>query len=208
MKQEISKMDMERAILHAAKELFLSEGFKNTSMRKIAAKLGVSPTTLYLYYKDKADIIHALHQYGFRILSEQFRTLENVRNPFERLKAMGRCYMSFAIENKDLYEIMFVREEPLEHVLNMSDDDPAWQEGREAYEKLMVTVKECVEMGYFKDYDVEVLALLIWSNMHGLCALSIKGHLSLAIKKLKGDVELSELLQRSFDMYVKMLENI
>lgn len=111
-KKRKHKGDLRDEILSAAKKLFLAHGYLNTSMRKIAAKVGISPTTIYLYYRDKADVIHALHQEGFKILAEQFKILENVEHPFERLKAMGRCYINFALGNRDFYELMFIMQEP------------------------------------------------------------------------------------------------
>ncbi|MEJ0102030.1 MAG: helix-turn-helix domain-containing protein [Bacteroidota bacterium] len=107
------KVDLKQSILAAAKKLFLEDGYEATSIRKIAAEIEFSPTTIYLYYKDKNEIAHALHEEGFKILSERFTVLAQVEHPFERLKAMGRIYMQFALENIDFYEIMFIMKEPL-----------------------------------------------------------------------------------------------
>lgn len=207
-KNEKPKRDLGAEIIAAARSLFLGKGYENTSMRKIAAEVGISPTTIYLYYKDKAEIVHTIHQMGFKMLSDKFKTLRYVKAPFERLKAMGRCYIAFALENPDFYEIMFILEEPLGPVQNLSDDEAGWKEGKEAYETLVEVVEACKEAGYFKGYDLGVLALLIWANMHGLCALNINGHLDLAVKNLNSEYEAEELVRRSFDMYATMLENI
>ena len=49
------KEDLKQSILDAAKKLFLTDGYGATSIRKIAAEIEFSPTTIYLYYKDKAE---------------------------------------------------------------------------------------------------------------------------------------------------------
>ncbi len=197
-------------ILSAAKKLFLENGYINTSMRKIAAEVGISPTTIYLYYKDKADVIHALHQEGFKILSEQFKTLENVEHPFERLKAMGRCYINFALDNPDFYDIMFIMREPLEHieVHKTKGDDLSWKEGEEAFNSLVSVVSDCQEVGYFKGFDAFEMALLLWANMHGLCALKNNGHLDLLAQIVDEKTEVSNMIYNSFDLYVKMIQNV
>ncbi|VTQ03121.1 TetR/AcrR family transcriptional regulator [Sphingobacterium daejeonense] len=66
------KEDLRTLILEAAKKLFVQEGYEATSIRKIAKEIGFSPTTIYLYYKDKSDIVYALHQVGFGILRDRF----------------------------------------------------------------------------------------------------------------------------------------
>ena len=112
-RKEKHKEELKLKILDSAKSLFLKQGYEATSLRKIAEQVEISPTTIYLYYKDKSDIIYALHQEGFKLLGAQFLVLQQVEDPFERLKAMGRIYMSFALENPDFYELMFIMKEPL-----------------------------------------------------------------------------------------------
>ena len=71
------------------------------------------PGTIYLYYKEKDDIFHALHQEGFRKLIAMMEPLQFVADPFERLKAMGLIYMDFAKNNKDFYDLMFIMQAPM-----------------------------------------------------------------------------------------------
>lgn len=203
-----NRENLKQDILLAAKSLFQNKGYQKTTMRSVAAKVGISATTIYLHYKDKADIMHALHQEGFKILSQQFLTLRYVENPFERLKAMGRVYISFALENRDFYEIMFIMKEPLAHLQQEKTPDSDWEEGLASYQFLLNVVEECQEKGYFKGYPVNNLALMVWANMHGLCALKNNGHLDLVADKIDQDIDVSGVMQQSFDLYTKMLEKL
>ena len=56
-RREKEKIDMRQAILKASVEIILEEGYDKLSMRKIASVIDYTPTTIYLYYKDKAQII-------------------------------------------------------------------------------------------------------------------------------------------------------
>lgn len=56
-RRDIEKAEMKRKIIDAAIQLIEEEGYEKLSIRKIAAKIEYSPTTIYLYYKDKAEII-------------------------------------------------------------------------------------------------------------------------------------------------------
>lgn len=198
------KEDLKQHILNAAKKLFLENGYEATSIRKIAAEIEFSPTTIYLYYKDKHEIAHALHEEGFKILSESFKVLVHVEHPFERLKAMGRLYIQFALENPDFYELMFVMKEPLEHI----DADCGWEEGTAAFNTLVDTIKACQETGYFKDFEANAFALLVWSTMHGLCTLKINNHLDHMVTNKKILENISDGLAHTFEVYVQMLERL
>ena len=96
------KEDMRSLILDAARKVFLEKGYSQTSIRNIAEEMEYSPGTIYLYFKDKDEVFHALHEEGFRRMLEKMQPLEHVPDPFERLRAMGRVYLEFARNNRKL----------------------------------------------------------------------------------------------------------
>src|SRR5687768_17234721 len=98
-RKQREKEEMRQLILEAARVIFLEKGYDQTSIRNIAEKIEYSPGTIYLYFKEKDEIFHALHEEGFSRLIEQMQPLRFVENPYERLKAMGRIYMKFAQDN-------------------------------------------------------------------------------------------------------------
>jgi AcrR family transcriptional regulator len=53
-----------QAILDAARELFIAEGYQNVSMRKIADRIEYSPAAIYSYFPAKDDIFFALAAEG------------------------------------------------------------------------------------------------------------------------------------------------
>lgn len=56
-RRNVEKAEMKRKIMKAAIDIIEQEGYEKLSIRKIAAKIEYSPTTIYLYYTDKAEII-------------------------------------------------------------------------------------------------------------------------------------------------------
>ncbi len=52
------------AISHAAIELVYTNGLANTPMSKIAKKAGVSPSTIYVYFENKDDMLNKLYLYS------------------------------------------------------------------------------------------------------------------------------------------------
>ena len=170
-RKERQKEELKAKILQTAKELFMEKGFEETSIRNIAEKIDYSPTTIYLYFKDKDDIFYALRREGFVLLNQYFRVLEHVSDPYERLKALSTAYINFALENSEFYDLMFIIRAPMDA---LERDNCAWEEGSRAFGFLIKTISDCQEKGYFKGMNPEVLAFTVWSMVHGICSLEIR----------------------------------
>lgn len=193
------KQELKEVILQAAKKLFVEKGVEHTTIRSIAQKINYSVGTIYVYFKDKNDILYELHTLGFLQLAADMRVLFNVNDPMERLKALGRVYINFALNNTDMYDLMFNLRAPMDF-LN-ADDKTEWDEGTNAFALLKSTVNECMDAGYFKGTDLEPTTFMIWSAVHGMCALHIS-------ERTRG-VNLHEpetMVTRSFEAFVKMVE--
>ncbi|MBT1685036.1 TetR/AcrR family transcriptional regulator [Dawidia soli] len=170
-RKERQKIELRTKILDAARTLFLEQGYEQTSIRNIADRIEYSPTTIYLYFKDKDDVFYALHQDGFALLRQFMRPLEHVSDPFERLKALSKVYTTFAMENTELYDLMFTMPAPMKALAEKEE----WTEGDNAFNFLLQTVRECQSQGYFEGMDAEVLSYTVWSMVHGICSLEIRG---------------------------------
>jgi AcrR family transcriptional regulator len=205
-RKERHKEELKKDILTAAKELYLENGFEATSIRNIAEKIEYSPATVYLYYKDKDEIMHALHQEGFKMLIEYFIPISNIPNPFERLKALGQAYIRFSIDHAEMYKLIFVMKEPMDHVENCPDEE--WNEGEGAFDMLHNTVKQCQEAGYFAGLDSQGLSFMIWSTMHGLCTLYGSGHLAHVCSAKAINLDIDDVMNFTFGTFVKTLESL
>lgn len=166
-RKEKEKADLRKSILNAARELFLEKGYEHTSVRNIAEKIEYSPTTIYLYFKDKDSIFLELHNEGFMLLGQMMSVLAHVENPMERLKAMGKAYIEFFHQHPGYYDLMFVQKAPIECL----DHEP-WHAGEGAFSVLRMTIQQCMDKGYLSFADAEVGAYMVWSTMHGMCVLN------------------------------------
>jgi AcrR family transcriptional regulator len=166
-RKQRDREQMRASILDAAKTLFVERGVEATSMRAIAEKIEYSPATIYLYYKDKNDLIHDLHTEGFLRMNKDMSVLQYVRDPFEKLLAMGRAYVQFSLENPDYYELMFIIHKPLQG----SEKPEEWKMGALTFDNLIQVVKDCQATGRFAGKEPVRLSFLIWSCVHGICAL-------------------------------------
>ena len=195
------KRELKNQILEAAKELFISQGVDHTSIRNIAEKIEYSPATIYLYFKDKDDILHELHTQGFQELARRMAVLQAVGNPLERLKALGRVYLDFAHMNAEMYDLMFIARAPMQYLEKI--DEEHWTEGKRAFDYLRDTVAECIEKGHFRGHQADALSFLIWSCVHGMVALHVRD-------RCKGlsDKEPEVIFNQSFEALIKILDII
>lgn len=199
------KEDLRKRILEAAKKLFVASGYEATSIRKIAQEIEFSPTTIYLYYKDKSDIIYALHQEGFLMLRQDFQPLMQVESPFERLKAIGKCYIRFALMQPDFYEVMFMMKDPMKY-LETNCVDGEWAEGERIFDFLLQTIRDCQSDGYFNGLDALQVAVQAWSSVHGICSLHVSGHLKSMMEVVLQGGDQEEMIDRAFRVFVHYLE--
>jgi AcrR family transcriptional regulator len=191
-RKEREKQEMRTLILQTAAKMFVDQGYEKTSIRSIADAIEYSPATIYLYFKDKNELFYAIQKEAFTKFFEYFQTVEHQEDALERLRALGRVYIRFAIENPGYYDLMFIMRAPMETEENLSD----WDEGHRSHDVLFEIVKECVEQGYFKDQDPFTVTHAIWSFVHGLAALYIRDRM-----KMFPQDQVEPLIQRSLEIF-------
>ena len=108
-RQEREREAVSRAILDAARDLFVSDGYQNVSIRKIAERIGSSPAAIYGYFPSKDDIFLALAEEGFRLLfafggSPRPREVD----PIDELRAMFWRYYEFSKVHPEYFALMFL----------------------------------------------------------------------------------------------------
>src|ERR1700733_5117561 len=89
-RQERDREAVRRAILDAARDLFVAEGFQHVTIRKIAERIEYSPAAIYSYFPSKDDIFFALADEGFRLLygrREDYAALDALP-PIDRIRAI------------------------------------------------------------------------------------------------------------------------
>ncbi|MEO8514869.1 MAG: TetR/AcrR family transcriptional regulator [Ignavibacteria bacterium] len=170
-RKEREKLEMRQLIIKTAMQLFKEDGIENVSIRAIAEKIEYSPGSIYSYFKDKGEIIHAIHTEGFEKLYALQKSLDDIKDPVEKLRRMGELYMKFAMENKDYYDLMFIAKGVADKICEKQE----WDVGQRSYNYLRDTVKDCIENGNIINTDVDSATFAIWGFVHGMASLIIRG---------------------------------
>lgn len=162
---------MREAILAAAMKLFLTESFEKTTMRRIAQEIEYTPGALYSYFKDKDEILYALHQRGFDTLFAMQQPALSIVDPVARLRRLGEIYLDFALANPELYDLMFIASRTGRSIEKAAE----WQCGERAYGVLYQTMSDIIAAGRMRGTtDPGVAAFTAWSAVHGMASLIIR----------------------------------
>lgn len=159
--------DLRNALLEAGITLLSEEGLKDFSLRKVAAKCGVSHTAPYSHFKN----IEALRQAMGDYVTEQFtqRLLQAIDGENDTSKAitlLGEAYISFFEENPNYFQFLFYYSS---NEINLDDQTENSYEPFQVFKE--TAYRAFAEMGLNeKNYLNNLIAL--WSMVHGIASLS------------------------------------
>ena len=155
-KNATDKEQFRREILDAARDLFVNEGYEKFSMRKLAEKKECSPRTIYLYFKDKDDLLFALCE---EVAERLFADLTNIRkvqsDQVESLRQALLYLIAFGFTNPDEYKVLFIARPRVYGTIDefMEKESMA----RNSYFVFREIVSNCIETGKLREIDIDVL---------------------------------------------------
>lgn len=129
--QALPHNDVAIRILNATDTLMARDGVQNLSTHKIAKEAGVSVGTIYLYFKDKDDLLNNLILYLFQQFHHCLNRADDPDLPLaERYKALWWATWQFVRENPRVVQNMH-QYEALPKFRNellrcQNSADPAW----------------------------------------------------------------------------------
>lgn len=174
-RQERDRAAVRQAILDAARDLFVDEGYRNVSIRKIAERIEYSPAAIYSYFPSKDDIFYALAEEGFRRLDAKVRSAEGDPDPLADFRACWWAYYEFSKEHREFFELMFVdRSVPqiTEHWAGL-----AFVHQMLAF--AAARIDRCVAAGIFPPAARGAVAMhLVWGAMTGPAVIGSAGRLA------------------------------
>ncbi len=157
-------------ILSAACDIYLLEGYKGMSMRKVAQKAGISPTAIYRHYQNKEALHHQVLREGFRTFDSYLQAALAGNSALERLNLAAERFFAFATEQKKYHEILFLTmDHTVEHTVKgaLSKDATVSQ-------KFMVDrVRDCMLDGTLKEDDPEEVAMLLLTTCNGFFGMYV-----------------------------------
>jgi len=183
--------NLRQVLLDAAAEAIEEQGLGALSLRALARKVGVSHGAPARHFPDKAALLTALATEAL----DRFRTAmhEAARagdTALERYRAIGRCYVRFAIESPAYFHIMGRPE-------FYSAGDEEFSRG---YQELFETMRQAAADAWresgVQELDPQTFLITSWSMAHGLATLWLDGTLEDRV----GPVDIEAIATSAFDV--------
>jgi len=159
--------EVRRKILDAARELFMAEGYARVTMRRVAEAIEYSPTAIYNHFEDKDALLNSLCEDEFARLFGLLRTDTAPRSGVAWIRHLGVAYARFGLTYPNHYRFMFMTKGAF------GEDHEPSAPAREAFGLLRSAVKKAIEAGEFRRGDVDAMAQVLWSSIHGAVALLV-----------------------------------
>jgi len=159
--------NLREELLAQAHALLNQEGLSGVSLRKVAARAGVSRTAPYHHFPSKEDLLAALVQRGFQELVRDMRQPSSSPGPvIPRFEALGRAYVAFALREPALYRLMFGA-----RMLDKDKHPETACIADEAFDICCGLVAEGQQKGEVSGDQPLPVAMAAWSTVHGLASL-------------------------------------
>lgn len=157
--------DLRAALIDIGLRLLAERDGEGLSLREMAREAGVSATSVYRHFPDKAALMRALAMTGLDQLAEaQRQAAEGFDEPLASFMATGRAYVRFALANPALFRLIFTSS-------TRSQTATGEIEARallEANARAVLPEDATAEVR-------EAKALRAWSLVHGLAMLMLDG---------------------------------
>lgn len=151
-------------------------------MRAVAGRVGLTPMALYRHFRSKQALHAALVEQGHAIFLQYLQRALAEPSPGARLVRSGAEYLSFALEHRQDYRVMFMM---VSAARFSGKTDPGWRDVA-TFRFLVDRIRESAAAGLLRTDDPEDTALSIWAHVHGLVSLYLSNKLPLDEMQFRG----------------------
>jgi AcrR family transcriptional regulator len=141
-------------------------------MRRIAKIIDYSPTTIYLYFKDKDDLLYTLCEETFSELFQQTTDLGQAeKDPLRLLRSVMLNYIEFGLASPNHYKVAYFIKPAIYGTLEELQLNDTM--GRRSYNAFREIVEACVTEQRFRNVEADMATQVLWTAAHGLTSLLI-----------------------------------
>lgn len=175
---QTKELSLKKQITEAARNVLLSEGYRNFSLRKIAREIDVSATSIYLHFESKDDLVHTLMEQSIERLNYQLQqVITEADSPIAKLEALAYKYARFALRYQREYQII--------HLTSSDEMTPypkeKFRKARKGYEIVSDVLQEGVNAGLIAEEKPRMAAYTFWAQLHGVMSVVLSKRLDTRI---------------------------
>lgn len=187
--------DLRTALIAAAQDILVAEGIEGLSLRNLAKATGVTQAAPYSHFKDKDDLLAIIAESGFQRLALQMADdASGAASTRDRVERLMESYIRFALENKNMFQLMFGRE-----LQDMKQYPTLGMTAGKSYALISAALAKLSARGE----DTRFLTVAIWSLCHGLTELLVNDRLSISSF---GTNTIKEFVQKNVALFSAQLD--
>lgn len=190
---ETKDISLKQSIIETARQILLSEGYRNLSLRKIAREIGVSATSIYLHFESKDDLVHTLMENAIERLNYKLeQCLSTAEDPIAKLEALAHEYTNFALQYPREYQVIYL----------ISSDEMTrypkekFRKARKGYEIVTKVLQEGATSGAIAEDQPRMAAYTFWAQLHGVMSVVLS-------KRLDTRIDQHEFIEEAIDHIIK-----
>jgi TetR/AcrR family transcriptional repressor of multidrug resistance operon len=185
-----------QAIRESAIAMVAKDGLENFGINRLAKAAGVSPATIYIYYKDKEDLLTSISiEEGLKMTTATLKNFSPDMSFKEGLWVQWKNRAAFALDNH-------LSAEFFEQLRNSTYKDKMLEAISEAFQSAMGNyVKNAIDRGEINEMQLEVYWSVAFAPLYSLIKFHNEGQ-SLGGRKFKFS---EKVMKETFDCVVKGL---
>lgn len=192
-------------ILDAAEQVAAVVTWDDMTMDQVARKARLSRALLYVYFKDKSDLMYGLAERGLQMLRQHFtEALSSRERGIDQIAAVGMAYVKFSRDYSVYFDVMARCElESAEDVDPESNQGGCMLCGDSVHDLIVQAIERGIDDGSIrKDCGVpNVVGISLWGFMHGVIQIATNKANYLAHR----GVEVDRLMEQSLVLATRSL---
>ena len=202
VRREEEKERRRAEMVDAAEELYADVGWDAVTMDRVARSARLSRALLYVYFRDKNDLLHAITERALIELRERFvAAAATHRLGIDKVQAIGHAYVLFQQEKPYRFDAC------TRFHAHQAAGQPAEQACAAAGDAVIGVIVQALTQGQAdgsirKDLGNPVqVCVMLWAFTHGLIQIATNKTVEIA----RQGVDISQLMEGSFAMLRYML---
>nr|WP_298725520.1 TetR/AcrR family transcriptional regulator [uncultured Steroidobacter sp.] len=187
-------------IVDAAETLYRELGWDAVTMDAVARKARLSRALVYVYFKDKSELLLAITERAMEVLRTRFEEAgARARMGIDQIEAMGRAYMAYGLEFPHYFDACArLESRATEASERGSTEDAVLAMGRRVHEVVVAALEAGQRDGSIRADigDLTVTSRVLWGFTHGLTQIAITKARPLA----EAGISVTQLTQQAIAM--------
>jgi AcrR family transcriptional regulator len=193
-RREKEKEQRKRAILKAARKLFIKRGFATVTVANIAKKADLSKGAIYLYFSSKEEICaQILLEEIERFYQKVAHLFNNGKTATEVLSDFSTSYIDFFLSDRELFKILM---NFMIHNGNLDFTDETDKRIIHETNKAISVTERIFRYGidrgefFIKEYEVMSMRNALWGLLNGVLALHLfSGRESMREERIRNNIK-------------------